>query len=36
LPAPLTLIDGSGHDPTLEQPARLAAAIAAIAGLPAS
>lgn len=29
----LTLIEGSGHDPTLEQPARLAAAIAAIAGL---
>jgi 2-succinyl-6-hydroxy-2,4-cyclohexadiene-1-carboxylate synthase len=35
LPAPLTVIDGSGHDPTLEQPARLAGAIAALAGLPA-
>jgi 2-succinyl-6-hydroxy-2,4-cyclohexadiene-1-carboxylate synthase len=35
LPAPLAVIDGSGHDPTLEQPARLAAAIAAIASLPA-
>ncbi len=33
LPAPLEVIAGSGHDPTLEQPARLAAAIAAIAGL---
>jgi len=33
LPAPLEVIAGSGHDPTLEQPARLAAAIAALAGL---
>lgn len=28
LPAPVELIEGSGHDPTLEQPDRLAAAIA--------
>jgi 2-succinyl-6-hydroxy-2,4-cyclohexadiene-1-carboxylate synthase len=28
LPAPLELIEGSGHDPTLDQPERLAAAIA--------
>ena len=34
LPAPLEVIAGSGHAPTLEQPARLAAALAAIAGLP--
>jgi len=33
LPAPLEVIAGSGHDPTLEQPARLAAAIAKLAGL---
>jgi 2-succinyl-6-hydroxy-2,4-cyclohexadiene-1-carboxylate synthase len=33
--APLAVIAGSGHDPTLEQPARLADAIAALAGLPA-
>lgn len=33
LPAPLTVIAGSGHDPTLEQPARLADAIAGLAGL---
>ena len=31
--APLGLIAGSGHDPTLEQPARLAGALAALAGL---
>jgi pimeloyl-ACP methyl ester carboxylesterase len=30
LPAPLTVIDGSGHDPTLEQPEKLRDAIAAI------
>lgn len=34
LAAPLAVIAGSGHDPTLEQPARLADAIAALAGLP--
>jgi len=33
LPAPLTVIPDSGHDPTLEQPARLAGALAALAGL---
>jgi 2-succinyl-6-hydroxy-2,4-cyclohexadiene-1-carboxylate synthase len=33
LPAPLTVIPDCGHDPTLEQPARLAGAIAALAGL---
>jgi len=33
LPAPLAVIPGSGHDPTLEAPARLAEAIAALAGL---
>jgi len=33
--APLAVIPGSGHDPTLEQPARLADAIAALAGLAA-
>lgn len=33
LPAPLTVIPGSGHDPTLEAPALLAAAIARLAGL---
>jgi 2-succinyl-6-hydroxy-2,4-cyclohexadiene-1-carboxylate synthase len=33
LPAPLEVIAGSGHDPTLEQPARLAAAIAKLAGM---
>ena len=31
LPAPLALIPESGHDPTLEQPARLAAALADLA-----
>lgn len=30
LPAPLTVIEESGHDPTLEQPERLTDAIAAI------
>jgi pimeloyl-ACP methyl ester carboxylesterase len=34
-PAPLAVIAGSGHDPTLEQPARLAEAIARLAGLGA-
>jgi 2-succinyl-6-hydroxy-2,4-cyclohexadiene-1-carboxylate synthase len=33
--APLAVIAGSGPDPTLEQPARLADAIAALAGLAA-
>jgi 2-succinyl-6-hydroxy-2,4-cyclohexadiene-1-carboxylate synthase len=32
LPAPLALVPESGHDPTLEQPARLAAAIASMVG----
>jgi 2-succinyl-6-hydroxy-2,4-cyclohexadiene-1-carboxylate synthase len=35
-PAPLAVIAGSGHDPTLEQPARLAEAIAQLAGLGAA
>lgn len=30
LPAALTVIEGSGHDPTLEQPERLREAIAAV------
>ena len=35
LPAPLAVVPDSGHDPTLEQPARLAEAIAALAGIRA-
>ncbi len=35
LSADATAIEGSGHDPTLEQPARLAEAIARLAGLAA-
>jgi len=34
LPAPLTLVADSGHDPLLEQPAALTAALARVLAAP--